>query len=88
MNDKKIKVTVTYTGHDDYQSDVSQGVPVGTVKQKALHEFGIEESAADKYVLQFASANLDDHTKIGDLGQHEVTLMLLLKKPQEKGSGG
>lgn len=88
MNEKKIKATVAYTGHDEYQGDFSPEVPVGTVKRKAMHEFHIEESAADQYVLQFAGTNLDDHTKIGDLRRQEVELVLLLKNPQEKGYAG
>lgn len=85
MNDKKIKVVVTYTGHYDYVGEFSPEVPVGTIKRKAMHQFEIEESAADNYALQFGGANLDEKTKIGDLGRQEVKLVLLLKKPQEKG---
>jgi hypothetical protein len=88
MNDKKIEATVSYTGHDDYQGEFSPEVPVGTVKRKAMKEFDIEESAADKYALQFNGTNLDDHTKIGDLGKPEVKLVLVLKQPQQKGYAG
>jgi hypothetical protein len=84
MSDKKIHVDVSYTGHDDYTGEFSPEVPVGTVKRKALKEFGIEESAADQYVLQYDGVTVDDK-KIGDLGSHEVKLVLLLKKPQQKG---
>ena len=84
-HEKKVKVSVAYTGHDVYQDDFSSEVPVGTIKRKAMHKFCIEESAADKYVLQFNGTNLDDKTKIGELDKREVKLTLLLKKPQEKG---
>jgi hypothetical protein len=85
MNDKKIQVAVAYTGQDDYFGEFTPEVPIGTVKRKAMHEFGIEESAADNYVLQLAGVNLDDHTKVGDLGKNPLKLTLLLKRPQEKG---
>lgn len=88
MNDKKIEATVSYTGHDDYQGEFSPEVPVGTVKRKAMDKFEIEPSAAEKYALQFNGANLDEHTKIGDLGRHEVKLVLVLKQPQQKGYAG
>lgn len=88
MNEKKIAVTVAYTGHDSYQGEFAPEVPVGTIKRKAMHQFDIEESAADQYALQFAGANLDEQTKIGDLHRHQVDLVLVLKKPQEKGHGG
>lgn len=88
MNDKKITVVVSYTGHDDYQDQFSPETPVGTIKRKAMHQFGIEESAADKYVIQFNGVNIDDSTKIGTLGGPVVKLILLLKQPQEKGYAG
>ena len=84
-NEKKIKVEVAYTGHDEYADEFPSGMPVGTIKRKAMHAFGIEESAADQYILQFDGVNLDDKQKIGDLGNQDVKLVLLLKKPQEKG---
>lgn len=85
---KKVHVTVCYTGHDEYVESFAPEVPVGTVKHKAMHEFSIEPSAADKYVLQFDGVNLDDKTKLSELGKREVKFVLLLKKPQEKGYGG
>lgn len=85
MNDKKIHVTVSYTGHDDYAEEFAPEVPIGTVKRKAMHKFDLEESAADKYAIQLGGVNLDDKSKLSELGQREVSLVLLLKKPQEKG---
>lgn len=84
---KKVQITVSYTGQDDYVESFAPEVPVGTVKRKAMHEFGLEASAADKYALQFGGVNLDDHSKLSDLGKHEVKLVLVLKQPQEKGYG-
>jgi hypothetical protein len=88
MNDKKIKVEVAYTGQDPYQDSFAPEVPLDTVKRKAMHQFGIEASAADQYALQLASANLDDKATVGSLGKSDVTLTLVLKKPQEKGYVG
>jgi uncharacterized protein YacL (UPF0231 family) len=85
---KKIKVTVAYTGHDDYEGEFSPEESIGTVKRKAMHQFDIEESAADKYVLQHDNVNLDDKIKVGALGKCDVKLVLLLKQPQEKGYAG
>jgi len=85
MNDKKLTVIVSYTGQDDYQDDFSPETPVGTVKSKAMHQFGIEPSAADKYVIKFNGVNIPETTKIGTLGGPVIKLVLLLKKPQEKG---
>jgi hypothetical protein len=80
-----VKVKVAYTGHDDYHKEFPPHETIGEIKRKALKHFGIEESSADKYVLQFDGANLPDHVKIGELDRSEVVLVLLLKKPQEKG---
>jgi len=84
---KKVQVIVSYTGHDNYSESFPPEVPIGTIKRKAMHEFGIEQSAADKYALQFDGANIDDKTKLSDLGVREVKLVLVLKQPQEKGYG-
>ena len=85
--DKKLKVTVAYTGHDEYSDSFPPEVPVGTIKRKALHTFQIEESAADQYAIQFGGTNIEDKTKIGELGTGEIKLVLVLKKSQEKGHG-
>jgi len=84
----QIKVKVAYTGHDDYEGEFSPEATVGTVKLKAMGKFEIESGAADKYVLQHDNVNIDDKVKIGALGKCEVKLVLLLKKPQEKGYAG
>jgi len=88
MNEKKISVEVAYTGQDPYKDTFAPEVPLGTVKRKAMHQFGLEESSADKYILQFDGANLDDKATVGSLGKPEVRLTLTLKKPQEKGYVG
>ncbi|MFN7138212.1 MAG: hypothetical protein ACK4UN_02615 [Limisphaerales bacterium] len=85
MDNKKIVVSVAYTGKDEYAENFASEVPVGTVKRKAMHQFEIEASAAERYVLQLNGVNIDDKTKIGDLGGADIKLTLLLKKPQEKG---
>ena len=85
---RKIFVKVAYTGHDDYEAELPREDTIGTVKLKAMNEFEIEPSAADKYVLQHDGVNIEDKVKIGTLGRREVKLVLLLKKPQEKGHGG
>jgi hypothetical protein len=85
---KKVKVEVAYTGHDEYVEEIAPETPVGTVKRKAMKQFGIEESAADNYAMQFSGANQDDKTKVGDFGDTDVKFVLVLKKPQEKGYVG
>jgi len=87
-HEKKVEVEVAYTGHHEYKEVVSPETTIGSIKRKALHHFHIEESAADKYALQHDRVNLDDKTEIGSFGKHEVKLVLVLKKPQEKGYGG
>jgi hypothetical protein len=87
MNANKIIVSVGYTGHDPYHGEFAPETPAGTVKRKAMHQFGLEESAGDQYVLAFQGTHLDDHTKLGDLRRSPLDLVLLLKKPQEKGHG-
>ena len=82
---KEIKVSVSYTGHDPYEHKFTPETTLGTVKAKAMELFKIEPGAADKYVLQFDGASYDDATKIGKFGKCELPLVLLLKKPQEKG---
>lgn len=86
--EKRITVIVAYTGHDEFKDEFAPETPVGTVKRKAMHQFGIEASAADNYALQFNGVNLEDKTKIGELGKEEVKLVLHLKKPQPKGYAG
>lgn len=88
MNDKKITVQVAYTGHDPYQDSFAPEVPLDTVKRKAMHQFGIEPSAADEYALQLAGVDLNDTMTVGSLGKSDVKLTLVLKKPQPKGYGG
>jgi hypothetical protein len=83
--EKKVVGTVLYTGQDSYVGEFAPEVPLGTVKRKAMKQFGIEESAADLYALQYEGANQDDKVKIGDLGAKEVTFTLVRVKPQEKG---
>lgn len=46
--EKKVTVTVEYTGRDPYVEQFTPEVPVGTIERKALHAFGLEPSAADK----------------------------------------
>jgi hypothetical protein len=84
-NEKKVEVEVAYTGHDEYKEVFSPETSIGTIKRKALHHFHIEESAADNYALQHAGVTIEDKTEIGSFGRHEVKLVLVLKKPQEKG---
>ena len=84
----KVTVTVDYTGADPYVDDVAPEAELVSVKQKALHAFGIEPSAGGDYALQFAGVNQDDHIKVGDLGTEHVTLTLVRVKPQEKGYAG
>ena len=83
--DKKISTTVVYTGKGPFMDEFAPEVPIGTIKRKAMHQFEIEPSAADEYALQYADANLDDKTKIGELGRGPLTLTLVRVKPQEKG---
>jgi hypothetical protein len=87
-SERKVEVEVAYTGHDEYKGAFEPEATIGTIKDKALHHFHIEESAADKYVLEHNGVHLDDKLEIGSFKRHEVKLVLLLKKPQEKGYVG
>lgn len=87
-HEKRVEVEVAYTGHHEYKEVCPPETSIGTIERKALRHFHIEESAADKYVLQHDGVNLDDNTEIGSFGKHEVKLVLVLKKPQEKGYVG
>jgi hypothetical protein len=82
---KDIKVTVSYTGQDPFEHKFTPETTVGTVKVKAMELFKLEKGAADKYALQYDGVSLDDATKIGKFGKCELPLVLMLKKPQEKG---
>jgi hypothetical protein len=84
---KKVKVSVFYTGEEPYVDEFAPEVPIGTVKRKAMKQFGLEERAADEYALQYEGANLDDKRKVGDIAGKEVTLTLVRVRPQEKGYG-
>jgi hypothetical protein len=85
--ERKIGVIVLYTGQDTYTGEFAPEVPIGTVKRKAMKQFGLEESSADEYALQFEGVDLDDKKKVGDITGHSVTLTLVRIKPQEKGYG-
>lgn len=84
---KKVKVSVLYTGQEAYVDEFAPEVPIGMVKRKAMKQFGLEESAAAEYALQYAGADLDDKKKVGDIAGNEVTLTLVRVKPQERGHG-
>jgi len=85
--EKKIEVTVVYTGQSPYVDEFAPEGPIGTVKRRAMKQFEIEESAADDYALQFDGVNLGDKQKVGDIATNKVTLTLVRVKPQEKGYG-
>ena len=84
----KITVTVDYTGHDPFVDGFNEQEPLLAIKRKAMMAFGLEESAAGDYALQFAGVNQDDHVKVGDLATEHLLLTLVRVKPQEKGRGG
>lgn len=84
---RKIQVTVSYTGQEPFVDSFAPGVPLGTVKRKAMKQFGLEEAAADAYALQYEGADQDDKRKVGEIGGSEVALTLVRIKPQEKGYG-
>jgi hypothetical protein len=83
--EKLVKVRVDYTGHDHFSGEFSPETLAGAVKVTAMPTFGLEPSAADKYVLQHDGVNVDDSTPIGAFDKHNVKFDLVLKKPQEKG---
>jgi hypothetical protein len=83
--EKRVKVIVFYTGKPPYEDEFAPEVPVGTVKRKAMKQFGLEESSADEYALQFDGADLDDKKKVGDIAGSAVSLTLVRVNPQQRG---
>ena len=86
MNDKKaISVTIEYTGHAPYHDDVHGNPVIKAIKLAAMKAFGLEPSAADKYVLQYEGTDLDDTKHIQSLGKSDIKLALTLKHEPTKG---
>lgn len=83
--DKKLNVIVSYTGHDDYSGDFSPNSSVASILAKAMEEFELEASAADKYGLQQNGVDVPTNKKVEDLGPEPIRLSLVLLQDQAKG---
>lgn len=83
--EKKIQVTVTYTGKNDFQESVAPSTRFGAVKLDAMNGFGLDPAKADEYVLQYGDTDLDDGRPVASLGREDVKLRLMLKSEPTKG---
>jgi hypothetical protein len=82
---EKVEITVKYTGKHDFREEVPGGDPFGEVKLQAMRHFGIEPSAASKYVLQHDGVDLPDSQHVSSLHKKHVSLVLTLKHEPPKG---
>ena len=85
VHQKKIDLTVKYTGHENFHEVVPGAETFHAVKLAAMHKFGIEASAAPKYVLQYDGVDVPENAHVSSLNQEKVELVLTLKKESEKG---
>lgn len=85
MKESKVSVTVQYVGQDDFVEEVAAQAAVHAIKVRAMKKFELDPGAAEEYVLQYGTADLKDHSHIGDLGVEAVTLRLVLKEDVTKG---
>lgn len=85
QHDNKIEITVEYTGKDPYMEGVHGNPTFEHIKLQAMKAFGLEASAASRYVLQLDGADLSDRAHVGSLGRTSMTLELVLNQEPEKG---
>jgi hypothetical protein len=82
---EKIEVTVKYVGHNDYTHEFPGEIVFHAIKVAAMRFFGLEESAASKYALQYNGTDLGEHTDLSILDKNPATLTLVLKEEVPKG---
>ncbi len=81
---KKVAVTVQYVGKDDFVAEVPAREALQAIKVQALKHFGLNAGDAGRYVLQFNNVDVNEHTKVGALGE-TVVLKLVLAEEVAKG---
>lgn len=84
-HDHTIDLTVEYTGKEPFHETVHGNPTFHELKLRAMRAFGLEPSAASKYVLQYAGTDLDDRRQIDSLGQKHLVLQLTRKHEPVKG---
>lgn len=84
MPKETITVTVEYVGQEPYNSEEPSGKNLQAIKVAAMKSFGLDAGAADKYVLKFNGAVVENK-HIGDFGMDKVTLTLSLGQEVPKG---
>jgi hypothetical protein len=84
-HDKKLSATVKYVGHSDFQETFPSSTEVRHVKAQALKTFGIEESAASQYALQYDKSDVADQTRLESFGQQTLIFTLVLINEVPKG---
>lgn len=87
MNEhQEIHVVVSYLGHDPWKHPFRPTDTVHTVKVEAMTKgFGLEETAADKYVLQANGTDVPETTALDQFGKNPVEFQLVLKEEPNKG---
>jgi hypothetical protein len=85
MSHETFDITVQYTGKEPFYEVAHDDPTFHNVKLKAMHKFGIEPSAADKYVLQHNGVDLPEDQRVSTLDETTIVLILTLKHEPPKG---
>jgi len=80
-----IHLIIEYTGKEPFREIVRGNPTFLELKRQAMKAFGLEPSAATKYVLQIAGTDLDERRHLDSLGKKNVVLQLTLKHEPVKG---
>ena len=82
---KKIEVKVQYVGAEDFSESYPPAEVLHAIKVAALRHFGLDPSAAGRYVLQYNGAVLAENGHLHDLGADSLVLTLALAGEVAKG---
>ncbi len=85
MSNDKVDVIVKYVGKSDFSDNVPAEMVLQALKVHALKYFQLDPGSADKYVLQYDGADVNQNKHVGDFAVNPVTFTLMLAKEVNKG---
>jgi hypothetical protein len=85
MAHETFDISVQYTGKEPFHEVAHDDPTFHDVELKAMHNFGIERSAAPQYVLQHDGVDLPGEERVSSLHERTVILLLTLKHEPPKG---
>ena len=81
----KIDIIVKYVGKTDFTDKVPAEMVLKAVKMQAMKFFELDPGSANKYVIQYNGADVNETKHVGDFGTNPVTFTLMLAKEVNKG---